>query len=942
MTKRVALLACCLLPLCAVAVSVGTAPAGLLPHGVCYSWNSTLIGLHLISDALIGAAYFSIPPALLYFARRRTDLPFSWIFVLFGLFIVACGATHWMEVWTLWYPQYWLSGMVKVVTAAASVPTAIALVWLIPRALVIPSAGQLRLANETLEREMQERKRAEAALRESHLLLEQRVAERTGELKAANDALHRHTEWLHTTLSSIGDAVIATDAAGRVLFMNPMAEQATGWTQGEAHHRPLREVFHTVDEQTRERVEDPVTRAIAQGSAVSLANRALLLGRHGQELPIDDSAAPIRDSSAEVTGAVLVFRDISERRRAEEERVEALATLRSFLQSSPLGMAVVDKDMRFLVINDALAAMNGVSAGEQVGRTSEEMVPALHPVAAPILEQVRKTGQPVLGREFSAETGRTPGERRWWEESWFPIAGSHTEVRRVGVIVNETTERRRAEEALRHHRELLQKLIDTIPVMITQYDPETKVLALNRAFERTIGWTAEEAAGISLMEACYPDPGLREQAQRFMDSTSEGWMDIPMRTRDGRVVETSWANVRLSDQTRVGIGIDISQRKRYERELEEADRRKDAFLATLSHELRNPLAPIRSSVAILHQAGSGLEPQLIRAREVLERQVAHMSRLLDDLLDMSRITRNRLELRKQRVALSEVIASSLETSQPLIQAANHSVSVEQPPTPIHLAADPVRLAQVFSNLLNNAAKYTDPGGCITVVVRPGPAQVAVTIRDTGIGLSPEAFSCIFDMFAQVSPSMDRSRDGLGIGLSLARALVELHGGEIHAHSEGPGRGSEFTVQLPLDEDALPLGAQPVSVPPLDASARRPKRIMVIDDNVDAAESLTLLLQLMGHEVQAAHDGHSALAASEAFRPHVVLLDIGLPGMNGYEVAGRIRAQPWGRDIVLVAVTGWGRDEDRAKALASGFDQHATKPLDVERLKVILSALPTNT
>jgi PAS domain S-box-containing protein len=907
------------------------AAGGFFPHGVCYSWNPTLIGLHLASDSLIGLAYFSIPPALIYFARRRTDIPFPWMFMLFGMFIVACGATHWMEVWTLWSPDYWLSGVVKALTAAASVPTAVALAWMIPRALQIPSAEQLRLANERLEKEIRDRGRAEAALRESHAQLEQRVAERTAELSSAYAAAHRHSEWLQTTLASIGDAVVVTDETGTVLFMNAVAEQTTGWAQGDAVGMALGEVFRIVNEDTRAPAPDPVQRAIADGTVIGLANHTLLIRKDGRHIPIDDSAAPIRDGTGRVTGAVLVFRDVTEQRQNDEERREALATLRSFTTSAPFGIAILDREMRYVMVNDALARMNGVPAAEHRGKTVGEVVPDLQSAAGATFAAVWRTGAPLLNQEFSGENPNRPGETGWWEESWFPILGADGAVRQVAVIVTDITERRGVQEALRRERELLQKIIDTIPVMITQYRPDTQLLALNREFERRTGWSTAEVSGSSLMEACYPDPSVRARALEFMDTAREGWMDFPMRTRDGAEVQTSWANIRLSDDTRVGIGIDITERKRYEEELKEADRRKDAFIATLSHELRNPMAPIQNSIALLKARGDGSNPGAEWAQNVLERQVAQMSRLLDDLLDISRVSQNRLELRRQDVEIMAVIDAAIETSRPIIDAGRHRLTLLPPAHPIHVHADPVRLAQVFTNLLNNAAKYTDEGGEITVTVFSTATELTVSVKDSGIGLTGESIRTVFEMFSQAS--LSRSRGGLGIGLSLARALVRLHGGTIRATSQGLGKGSEFIVTLPLRELNESQAGQPRQHP--EPAGVHSKHVLIVDDNRDAADTLAMLLRLRGHRVEVAYDGEQGVARAEALAPDLILLDIGLPDRSGYEVARHIRAGPRGHGVVLAALTGWGKDEDKRKALEAGFDHHFTKPLAIDQLEALL-------
>jgi CheY-like chemotaxis protein len=370
--------------------------------------------------------------------------------------------------------------------------------------------------------------------------------------------------------------------------------------------------------------------------------------------------------------------------------------------------------------------------------------------------------------------------------------------------------------------------------------------------------------------------------------------------------------------------------------LEEADRRKDEFLATLSHELRNPLAPICNSLELMKRAGDKA-PLREQSRLTIERQLAQLVRLVDDLLDVSRITSNRLELRKERVELARVVESAIETSRPLIDAMGHKLTVDLPLQPVHLHADVTRLAQVLANLLNNAAKYMDRGGKISLSAGLEKNSLVVRIRDTGIGISEDVLPRIFDMFTQADASLQRSQGGLGIGLTLAKRLVEMHGGAISARSAGVGQGSEFTVRLPTIEDA-PMDHATAGVSD-DVSAGRGRRVLIVDDNRDTAKSMEALLRLSGHIVQSAHDGGEAIAAAAAFQPEVILLDIGLPVMDGYEVARRIRREPWGEKTVLVAVTGWGQDADRARSRDAGFNHHLVKPADIASVTTLLAAAP---
>ena len=374
--------------------------------------------------------------------------------------------------------------------------------------------------------------------------------------------------------------------------------------------------------------------------------------------------------------------------------------------------------------------------------------------------------------------------------------------------------------------------------------------------------------------------------------------------------------------------------------LTESDRRKDEFLATLAHELRNPLAPVRNAIHIL-RARMPPTPELQWARDVIDRQVTQMTRLIDDLMDVSRITRGTFELRREHVLLDEVIRVAVETSRPIIDAAGHQLVVSLPPEAINLDADIIRLAQVFSNLLNNAAKYTGPGGRITVTAELDGNVVSVAVQDSGIGIPAAMLKEVFEPFTQLDNSLERTRGGLGIGLALARRLVEMHGGVIEAQSSGAGQGSRFVARLPVSaqQNVVRPVAQEVRGP---ASVVGGRRILVADDNYDSATSLSILLNDAGYEVRTAGDGVQALETAAQFRPDVALLDIGMPKLNGYEVARQIRNQPWGRHVLMIALTGWGGADHRRQTAQAGFDHHLTKPVDPAALTRLLVALLTET
>jgi PAS domain S-box-containing protein len=375
----------------------------------------------------------------------------------------------------------------------------------------------------------------------------------------------------------------------------------------------------------------------------------------------------------------------------------------------------------------------------------------------------------------------------------------------------------------------------------------------------------------------------------------------------------------------IGTCRDVEERKKAEDVLRNADRRKDEFIAVLSHELRNPLMPIRNAIQILKLRGGG-DMQLAWACNMIERQVTQMAHLLDDLLDLSRIGQKKLELQKLWVSLDSILDAAVEASRPLCEQAGHRFELNALSEPIHLEADSHRLVQAFTNLLNNAVKYTERGGRITLTVRREGRMAVVEIEDNGIGIRPEMLPNIFDLFTQDRPALERSQGGLGIGLSIVKALVEMHGGSVEAFSAGAGLGSRFTVRLP----AADRRAVVAEVPTRHAAPSRPLKILVADDNADAAESLSVLLEMLGHDVHVASDGEEALKINRVFRPDVALLDIGMPKLNGYELARQLRAEHK-RTPVLVAITGWGQRDDLRRAAAAGFDFHLVKPVPPEQL-----------
>jgi PAS domain S-box-containing protein len=513
----------------------------------------------------------------------------------------------------------------------------------------------------------------------------------------------------------------------------------------------------------------------------------------------------------------------------------------------------------------------------------------------------------------------------------------------VCLVVTDLTERKQAER-ISSSEQFVHGLIDRAPIGVAVVDRELRYVLTNpvyRALAREgliTGRSIEEVFGAAIVRIVEP------LVSRVLETGQP--LHVPeCSVPDG--VE-SWWNISLVPLHESGEVIssvlilteDITERKqgearlrRSQEALQEADRRKDEFLATLAHELRNPLAPIRTAAQIL--GSPKVSPQQLQwAQSVIQRQVGHMALLLDDLLDIARITRGKLELKTERVKLTDVVDSAVEAARPLLDGKHHSFKVSLPAEALILRADPLRLSQVLSNLLTNAAKYTDPGGHIELSGHVQDGVLCLSVQDDGIGMSPESLERNFEMFSQAEGTSTRSDGGLGIGLALVRGLVELHGGAVEAMSEGPGRGSKFTVQLPLaDPVASPAAAAETDAP---AVAKVGRRVLVADDNKDAADALAMLLELAGHEVRVAHGGRAALSLAQTFRPDVAVLDIGMPELNGYEVAKELRREPWGSRMYLIALTGWGQDDDRQRAKDAGFDRHLTKPVDTDALEKLLS------
>jgi PAS domain S-box-containing protein len=834
-----------------------------------------------------------------------------------------------------------------------------------------------RLAEEKQQREL-DRLRVEAA--------------KEKELAAV---LREQREWFRVTLASIGDAVITTDPDGRVTFLNPIAEALTGWRHDPALGRPLDEVFPIVDETTRQPIANPVARVLARGAVVGLGNHTLLRRQDGTETPIDDSAAPIRDADGKVAGVVLIFRDVTERRRVERERAQLLDReqaaraeaeqqrdfVRLVLEHTPIAVAVTEgPGHRLAFLNQAAAAVLGLDPRQVVGKLPGEIAPETAREVVPVLERVMQTGQPEMNPEL---TVRIPGGRTVYVQvTYAPLPGPQGRPRGVVLLGVDLTRRHQAEqdrervlrrlEILARANRQLNAVLEAPVVLRTlvraamelaeatagtagllhqgrmvfnEYHQQGGVLPTAVALgpgQGVPGWVMQYRTPYLSDDAANDPQVLPELQQRFAFTTL---VNMPILNHGGQLLGCfelhNKAGGRPFDADDVvmlqglaaAAAIALENAQLLQR-VREADQRKDEFLAMLAHELRNPLAPVRNGLHILRHVGTA-SPAGGPTLDMMDRQVQHLTRLVDDLLDVSRITRGKVSLRQERLDLGRLVRDTVEDRRRAFEQAGLALTPETPETPVWVAGDATRLAQVFGNLLDNALKFTERGGAVAVrlAVDEPARQARVSVRDTGMGIDPDMLPRLFGVFAQSDRSLDRSRGGLGLGLAVVKGLVELHGGEVSAASAGAGKGAEFSVALPLEPEpaALANGTTPKPAPAVE-----PLRVVVVEDNHDAADSLRLLLELRGHHVAVAYSGPEGVDKVLAERPDVVVCDIGLPGFDGYEVARRLRQLPGLEKTVLVALTGYGQDEDRRRSQEAGFDQHLVKPADPAELERVLT------
>jgi PAS domain S-box-containing protein len=627
----------------------------------------------------------------------------------------------------------------------------------------------------------------------------------------------------------------------------------------------------------------------------------------------------------------------------EDARAKSKRDAIEILDSITEGFFTLDRQWRFDYVNREAHRILEREPGTLTGQVLWEVYPGLE--GTEFETCYRRT---MIERRKSSFTAFYPGHQRWYEVTCFPaVEGVSVYFRNVTEERQVQAERERLALESARQRRMYETALNSTPDLIYVFDLEHRIIYANEALLRMWGVTEAYAYGRKLPELGYEPWHVAmhdREIEQVVATRAPIRGEVPFSGTNGRrVYDYIFAPVLGPDGAVVAVAgttRDVTERQAAEQamreqaqRLTESDRAKDEFLATLSHELRNPLAPLRNSFELLRRL-PGVDAKVAGVHAMMERQVNHLVRLVDDLLEMSRISRGTLSLRDERVPLETVVRNAVETSEPLVQAARHTLTVDLPDEPLWLQGDPVRLAQILANLLNNAARYTDDGGTIVVRARREGEQAVIAVRDNGIGIAPDVMPRMFEMFSRGHRETGRHQGGLGIGLALSRRLAQMHNGSLDALSDGPGRGSEFTVRLPLAAPA-PAGE---AVPDTTASRLAKTRVLVVDDNHDAGDSLGQVLDMLGAEVRVARDGAEGIEAFAAHRPSVVLLDIGMPGLNGYDVAREIRTRFPEHPATLVALTGWGQEDDRRRAREAGFDHHLVKPAEIDALQKLLSSI----
>jgi two-component system CheB/CheR fusion protein len=748
--------------------------------------------------------------------------------------------------------------------------------------------------------------------------------------KQAEEKISIEKRFSDVIVNSLPGIFYLINERGQFLRWNKSLEEVSEYSGEEISKMSPLDFFGEAD---KPMIAERIQQVFRSGDATAEAD---LLTKGGGKIPYFFTGKKIEfDHNPCLTGMGI---DVTRRQQAEI----AQSYLAAIVESSDDVIVSMSLDGAITSWNKGAERTFGYFAEEMIGKPIRDLIPPeLAQQEAEFLGKLR-SGKSV--EHYETERVRKDGNRIQISATVSPIRSANGEIVGASEIAHDITERKREEGVLRESEGRFRALADSAPVLVWMQDA-SGCLFVNRAYLEFLGLDDQAVIrGYDWEQYIHPED-REAYVGAYLDCLARHApfdAEFRFRRHDG---EYRWmrsvAVPRLTAEGEflghTGCTFDVHEARMAAAALREADRHKDEFLAMLAHELRNPLAPIRNAVQALKMIGPP-DPQIQKLRDMIDRQVTHISRLVDDLLDVSRITRNKIALRKERLELMTAIGRAVETSRPLIDARKHRLTVSLPPDPAPVEGDLTRLSQVISNLLDNAAKYTEEGGNILLTSEKLCNQVVIRVKDDGVGIPSHILPHVFDLFTQADRSLDRSQGGLGIGLTLVRRLVELQGGSVEAHSAGPGKGSEFVIYLPVATDAESKSEIVESAAAAGVTSVGRRRILVVDDSVDSADSMATLLKLDGHEVRVAYDGASALESALAFRPQVVLLDIGLPGLDGYEVARRLRRLNETKGVFLIALTGYGKTEDRIKALTSGFNYHITKPVDPEELDMIIKKL----
>jgi PAS domain S-box-containing protein len=764
--------------------------------------------------------------------------------------------------------------------------------------------------------------------------------------EAARDAARTSAADAHAFFEAASVGTAQADLRGRFLRVNARLSEITGYSREELLRMSFLDVTHPDDrEATRQ-----AAAGFFAGHARDYRLQKRYLRKDGRVVWVDVSAAPVRDATGRLLYTVAVIQDVTTRRRYEADLRGSEQRFRSLVSATAQIVWTADADGFVVEDSPTWRAYTGQTFAEFEGRG---WMDAVHPDdCARVTTDVSAALEGRQQFESEYRVRRPDGSWSWTIARGTPILDADGAIREWIGTNTDITDHKRADEALRTSEARLRAALEVGRIGIWELD-----------LERGLGYwspTAFAVTGIDPVATAsgkdnwrallHPDDvaAVNAEWRRARDAREEyryahrivrpdgvvRWLDARGRffyDEDRRPVRMLGAFVDVTDRKVVEAEreylLGIAERARVEAEA--GSRAKDEFLAMLGHELRNPLAAVRNAVVTAQLDGARRD----RSLDIARRQVDQLARLLDDLLDVARITQGRIQLRRERTDLAGIVARAVETTRAVVEQRGHTLDVRLPAEDVRIDADPTRIEQVVVNLITNAAKYTETGGRIAVEVRRDGTDAVLAVRDSGIGIAPDMLKRVFDLFAQAERGLDRAQGGLGIGLTIVKRVAELHGGRVEARSDGVGRGAEFVVRLPV----LPAAPEATAAAPgSGAGDTMRQRILVVEDNVDTAETLAMLLEVLGHEVHVAHDGPAALELARAKTPRVLLVDIGLPGMDGYEVARLARQDPRLRDAVLFALTGYGRDEDRKAALAAGFDGHLVKPVSVEALEAVVA------